>query len=267
MGTPLRAGRDFTEADRAGSAPVAIVTEAFARKFFEGASPLGRSFRIVNADPKADHAYEIVGMVKDAKYTDLREDFTPIVFLPSAQNPAPETGDTLLIRSELPPGSPFPPSRPRLREANPAIVVEFHVFETSLREGLLRERLMATLSGYFGFLAAVLAMVGLYGVISYMVVRRRNEIGVRMAMGATRRDIVGITTRGRLAASRRPRDRRRPLGRRGALGPVAPVRPASGDPVTLAIAVAGLSAVAAAASLLPARRAAGLDPMAALREE
>ena len=151
---------------------------------------------------------------------------------------------------------------------NPAIVVEFHVFETSLREGLLRERLMATLSGYFGFLAAVLAMVGLYGVISYMVVRRRNEIGVRMAMGATRRDIVAMILREAGAL----------LGAGLAIGVVLSVAAAHsarsllfglrpGDPVTLAIAVAGLSAVAAAASLLPARRAAGLDPMAALREE
>jgi hypothetical protein len=80
MGTPLRAGRDFTEADRAGSAPVAIVTETFARKFLGGTSPLGRTFRIVNPGPKADHAYEIVGMVKDAKYTDLRRSSRPSFF-------------------------------------------------------------------------------------------------------------------------------------------------------------------------------------------
>jgi len=268
MGTPLRAGRDFTEADRAGSAPVAIVTETFARKFFGGASPLGRTFRIVNADPRADHAYEIVGMVKDAKYTDLREEFTPIVFLASAQNPEPPPGETLLIRSELPPASLVSAVKTAIAEVNPAIVVEFHVFETSLREGLLRERLMATLSGYFGFLAALLAMVGLYGVISYMVVRRRNEIGVRMAMGATRRDIVAMILReaATLLAIGLP------------IGVVLAVAAAHSarsllfglspsDPLTLAIAVAGLAAVAAAASLLPARRAAALDPMAALRED
>jgi predicted permease len=268
MGTPLRAGRDFTEADRAGSVPVAVVTETFARKFLGGSSPLGRTFRIVNPGPKADHAYEIVGMVKDAKYTDLREEFTPIVFLASAQNPEPPPGETLLIRSQLPPASLVSAVKTAIAQVNPSIVVEFHVFETSLREGLLRERLMAALSGYFGFLAALLAMVGLYGVISYMVVRRRNEIGVRMAMGATRRDIVVMILREAGAL----------LGAGLAIGVVLSIAAAHaarsllfglrpGDPVTLAIAVAGLSAVAAAASLLPARRAAALDPMAALREE
>jgi ABC-type antimicrobial peptide transport system permease subunit len=137
-----------------------------------------------------------------------------------------------------------------------------------LRDSLLRERLMAGLSAFFGFLAAVLAMIGLYGVVSYMVIRRRNEIGVRMALGATRKNILALVLReaGTLLAAGL------------AIGVVLAVGAATlarsllyglgpGDPATIVLASVGLAVVAAAASLLPARRAATLDPVAALRED
>ena len=156
----------------------------------------------------------------------------------------------------------------RQADAHPEISITFHAFESDIRDTLVRERLMATLSGFFGFLAAVLAVIGLYGVMSYIVQRRTNEIGIRMALGAGRLRIlamilldallllaVGIVVG---------------LGLSVALGKTASsllfgVKPA--DPITLGLAAALLAAVAAAASYIPARRASKVDPMVALRYE
>jgi ABC-type antimicrobial peptide transport system permease subunit len=153
-------------------------------------------------------------------------------------------------------------------EVSPALVIHFTVFDTALREGLIRERLMATLSGFFGFLAAALAMIGLYGVISYMVICRRNEIGIRMALGASRHKILSMIMREAatllliglvigtvlaLAAG---------TTARALLFGLQP-----GDPITLVMASASLAVIALGASFLPARRAAALDPMQALRDE
>jgi predicted permease len=266
MGTAFLAGRDFDDRDRAGSEPVAIVTETFARKFLGGASPLGRVVRL-DAENGRLPRYRIVGLVKDSKYGDLREEFTPIVFLPDAQDDRPTLVAGFAIHSRLPLGALVASLKRVIAETSPEIGVDFRPFQDILREGLVRERMLATLAGFFGFLAAILAMVGLYGVVSYMVVRRRNEIGVRMAIGATRSDIVamvlreaaamlvlGVTIGAVLAV---------------ALGGLAKsmlfgLRPT--DPIALATAVLAMAVVAGAASFLPARRAATLDPVAALRE-
>ena len=148
------------------------------------------------------------------------------------------------------------------------MVLSFTVFNTQIREGLLRESLMATLSGFFGALATILAMVGLYGVISYMVVRRRNEIGVRMALGASRNDIlvmvlreaaillgIGLVTGTGLALA----------AGAAAASMLYGLKPT--DPLTLGAGITGMMIVALLASLLPAQRAATLHPMEALREE
>jgi putative ABC transport system permease protein len=267
MDTPLLAGRDFTEADRSGSEPVAIVTEAFVRQFLKASSPLGRSFRI-EGRPGTDRRFRIVGLVKDSKYGDLREEFTPIVYVPDAQDDDHFQVTNLLIRSPLRTESVTASVKSALAQWNPAVVLGFRPFERMVREGLVRERLMASLSTFFGFLAALLAMIGLYGVVSYMVVKRRNEIGVRVAMGASRRDIVTMILREAGAL----------FGAGLAIGAILAVAAAHAakslffglrptDPATLAMAVVGLAAVGAAASILPARRAASLDPVAALREE
>jgi putative ABC transport system permease protein len=153
-------------------------------------------------------------------------------------------------------------------QSAPEAILDFRTLQTQIRDSLLRERLMATLSGFFGFLAVVLATIGLYGVISYTVARRTNEIGIRVALGAQRGHVIrmimreaglmlaiGIAVGGVLAL----------LAARTAASLLYGLKPH--DPVTLTIAVVALSAVAAAASFLPAHRAAGLDPMVALREE
>ena len=170
-------------------------------------NPLGR---VLNDSGKPDQAYQIIGLVKDTKYNDLREDPKAIVFVSFTQANGPEEESKLMIRSDEPLLPLISSIKRAANDMNPALVLTFSVLKTQIREGLLRERLMATLSGFFGVLATILAMVGLYGVVSYMVVRRRNEIGVRMALGASRQQhpADGVT-RGRDSARDWPGDRDR----------------------------------------------------------
>ncbi|HEV3279474.1 MAG TPA: ABC transporter permease [Terriglobia bacterium] len=268
MGTTLLAGRDFNDRDTPASPKVAIVNEAFAREIAGGANPIGRRAWEGSAHGKPQAEYEIVGLVKNTKYQDIREDFSPIVYLPTSQDPEPDPSQEIVIRSHLPLSDLTSGVKRAVAQANPDISIEFRVLQTMIHEKLLRERLMATLSGFFGFLAALLAIIGLYGVMSYMVVRRTNEIGIRMTLGAGRGEIVAMIVR--------------EAGMLLAIGLVVGIalslaagRAASSmlfglksyDPVTLALGTALLAVVAVAASYLPARRAANLDPMAALREE
>jgi len=265
MGTPLLAGRDFNQTDTPQAPRVAIVNEAFARKYFASLSPVGRIFHDTG---KPDQTYQVVGVVKDTKYYELREDPVAIVFVSFTQANGPEENSTLVIRSDEPLLPLISSIKHAANDMNPALVLNFSVLKTQIREGLLRERLMATLSGFFGVLATILAMVGLYGVISYMVIRRRNEIGVRMALGANRSNILLMVLReaaillgiGLVAGT----------GLALAAGTAAAsmlygLKPR--DPLTLGAAVAGMTVVALVASLLPAQRAATVHPMAALREE
>lgn len=267
MGTAVLAGRDFDARDRERSEPVAIVTQAFANKFLDGKNPIGRTLRRPDS-PETDRRFRIVGLVRDSKYGALREDFQPIVFVPQAQDEGPRSQAALVLRTELPISALREPLSRAIAGLSPDIALDFRLLREIVRDGLVRDRLMASLSAFFGLLAALLAMVGLYGVVSFMVVRRRNEFGVRMALGATRRDILMMVLReaGALLAAGLAIGLVLAVGAgflaRSLLFGLKPT-----DPATLALASTALAAVAIAASLLPARRAAALDPVAALREE
>ena len=265
---PFVAGRDFDARDRAGSPQVVVVNEAFARALGLGPNAVGKRFRreVTPSDP--EKLFEIVGVVKNAKYRNLREDFIPVGYYADSQDTRPSADDQILIRSNLPLAALTMSVRRAFAEISPEMTFEFMAFKAYIGEGLLRERLMATLSGFFGLLAGVLAAIGLYGVISYMVARRRNEIGIRIALGARRGQVLALIFResalllaiGLIA---------------GTVLALAAGRTAASllfglkpyDPMTLLLAMGTLAAIAAAATYLPARRAAQLDPTAALREE
>ncbi len=264
---PLLAGREFDARDRAGAPKVAIVNEAFTRTFLNGASPVGQRFRIeAMAGEEPETLYEIVGLVRDTKYGDLREEFVPIAYNAVAQDPGSGPGSQFLIRSRLPQAETVAAVKRILNEINPAITVNFQGFKTMIEATILRERLMATLSGFFGLLALLLACIGLYGILSYGVASRTNEIGIRMALGARARDVRWLILREALLLVM--------IGVAVGLPIIfAVTRLASTllfgltptDPVSLLCAALLMLAVALVAGYLPSRRATRIDPMVALR--
>ena len=269
LGIPLLAGRDFGTADAPGAPKVAVVNESFARLLNGGANPVGKRFHVERTPSEPETVYEIVGLVKDSKYRDLREEFVPVAFTASSQASRPSEGAQLLIRSStVSPAALAPSVKQAVGEVSPDIDIVFRVFKDEVDATLLRERLMATLSGAFGLLALLLACVGLYGVMSYGVAGRTNEIGIRMALGAQGKDVLRLILReaallvgvgvvvGLPAAL---------LAARLAAGLLYGVTPA--DPVSVSLAVLLLAAVAALACYVPARRATKVDPMVALRYE
>ncbi len=268
VGTPLLAGRDFDDRDTSTSAKVAIVNQAFARKILKVADPLGKRFRIHEAPGKPRPLYEIVGVTADNKFQDMHEEFLPFMYFPSAQEEKPSPDDHILIRSSLPLTNLISSMKETIADVNPGIDLEFLVFQTRIQNSLIQDELMATLSSFFGFLAALLAAIGLYGVMSYMVIQRTKEIGIRMAIGAERGDVLRMILREAtvltvtglvigtglaLAAAQ------------AAKSLLFGLKPR--DPLTLLMAVVTLSAVAALASFLPAYRASKLDPLTALHYE
>jgi predicted permease len=268
MGIPIIQGRNLTQEDTASSPRVALVNETFVRRYLNSGNAIGQTLR---TSPEPDYpatVYEIVGVIPDTKYNDLRGQIPPMTFAPAAQMPNQGPWTSIMIRSDLAPAAVAAAAKRVIAEKHPDVVTSFADFQKEIRGGLVEERLMATLSGFFGFLGVLLAVIGLYGVISYIVAMRRNEIGIRMALGASRAEVVGIILRQTLVVLALG------LGIGVALALVA-VRSAASvlfglqpdDPLTFVGASALLLIIALIASFLPARRASRVDPMVALRYE
>ncbi len=268
MDAPLLAGRDFDRHDDLNAPKVAIVNQSFAKRFFAGKNPVGRSFRVEEMAGKPDSIYRIVGLVADTKYNDLREAEPGIVFLPADQDPQPGPGQTFVIRGRGSLDALQSAVQKNIAELNPNLLVDFRVLDVQIRQSVLRERLMANLALAFGILAACLSTLGLYGVMSYIVARRRNEIGIRFALGASRSNVYRLIAK----------DATLMVAAGLLLGVIASLflsRYAESllfelkarDPISLALAGSLLAMTAAVATLLPARRAARLEPITALREE
>lgn len=265
MGVPMLAGRDFNDSDLPNSPRVAIVNETFAKQFFGGANPVGK---VINDTGKPNQTYQIVGLVKDMKYHQMREDFKPITFVAISQEKEPGEGQTFVIRSNEAAESLVAEVKRIAQEMNPAMVLNFSTFKVQVRDDLVGERVMATLTGFFGVLAIILAMIGIYGVISYMVIRRRSEIGVRMALGAARGRILLMVLGESIIL----------LGIGIAIGTVFALAGGSvastqlyglkpRDPLILGASILCLAVIVLIASLMPAHRASTVDPMVVLREE
>ena len=268
MGTPILQGRDFNNLDSASSRKVAIVNKTFVRRYIFKPNPIGTLVRTVAEPGYPEQVYEIVGIVKDTKYTRLREDADAIAFVPSTQEPNPLSIAGITIRFSGSNSQVIADIKRRLGESRPGMILQFQPVEALLRDGLTMERLMAWLSGFFGVLAAILAVIGLYGVLSYMVQSRINEIGIRLALGSTRARVISLVVRETaflLLAGLTV----------GAVGSLAASRATSallfglspGDTNTLIASASGLALAAAAASYIPAWRASRVDPMVALRHE
>jgi predicted permease len=265
MAIPLLAGREFDDRDVAGAPKVAIVNETTARYFFKGESPIGRRIGLGD-DPRE---IEIVGVVRDGKAYSLRDTAERFFYLPLLQDEAPSEA-TFYVRAR--PGAAdalAPRLRAVVREVDAALpVYAMTTMERQVDASLFFERMIAALSAAFGLLATVLAALGLYGVMSYTVVRRTREIGIRMALGAERKRVLWLVLRdvALLAVAGVA------VGLPSAMALAHVVSSqlyglSPADPATLVAATVLLASVAVFAGYLPARRATIVDPVTALRHE
>jgi predicted permease len=266
LGMTLLAGRDFTEQDTEKSPRVAIINETLARFEFGGKNPIGKRFfrRGETGSP-----WEIVGVVKDTKDRNLRQKDLGVTYTPYRQQMNKLAIMCLVARTSVAPASVAPRVRQALREIDPGLpVLNLTTVEEQLDGILIQERLLALLASFFGVVAALLACLGLYGVISYAVARRANEIGIRLALGATPAAVLGIILKESLMLAF--------AGIAiGTLATLAFIRLIStmlfgvsaADPLTLCAAITLIIVVTAMSALLPARRATKVDPMVALRHE
>ena len=266
LGVPLVEGRVFGPQDTAKSQPVAMVSESMVRKFFPGGgSPLGKRFGI--SGPKSAGEIEVIGVVKDAKYGRLTDDVKPMAFYPHAQRP--DMLGNLVVRFSGPASAVVPQIRQAIKQTNPNLPIDDVVsLSDHIGRSLVQQKLVARLAAFFGLLALLLACVGLYGVMSYGVARRTNEIGIRMALGARGSSVLWLVLREALLLVL--------IGLvLGLVTALAVTKTAASllyelkpnDPLTIALATLLLATVAVLAGYFPARRAARVDPMVALREE
>jgi predicted permease len=270
MGIPLVAGRDIDQRDTPNGVKTAVVNEAFVKEFFDGRNAIGQRFHTGRpGGDEPDPAYEIVGVCGNAKYDSMKRETPATLYRPFVQN-SERIGDaTFEVRSAMPVGSLAGAVRAAVAEIDKNVpVADLRSQEEQIRLSLGMERMFASLVGGFGVIAALLAAIGLYGLMAYGVARRQAEIGIRLALGAERYQVQWMVMRdslimaavglavgvpAALALSR--------LVKASLYG----VEPA--DPLSYAFAGVAMLAVAGAAAWLPARSAAKVDPAKALRCE
>jgi predicted permease len=268
MGIPLVMGREITRQDGPNAPKVAVINEQFARKYFGAQNPIGRRFHFQLTAKKDDPGIEVAGVVRDSKHADLREDPEAFAYYPYVQHESIMRMN-IYVRTSQDPSALGNSLRAAVRRADPDLpVFDMKTIDQQIDEDVFAERLVAMLSTFFGALATLLAAIGLYGVMAYTVSRRTREIGLRMALGAARREVLRMVMR--------------EVGLLALLG-VAIALPTAfalsrlvqaqlynvkgNDPAIFAIASVLIAAVAAAAGLVPAIRATRIDPMMALRNE
>jgi predicted permease len=264
----LLAGRNFTSRDTETGPRVAIVNQTSARRFFASGNPIGRIFRIQQISGQPGPPIEVVGLVKDAKYGSAREDTHPTAFFPIAQLPARAARQTFELRTALRPSALVSAVQSVVAGVNRGIPLEIHTLAEQVNDSMVQERSLALLSGFFGALALLLAMVGLSGTFNYLVTQRQAEFGIRMALGAAQgsilrlvmRDLVTVLVAGLVVGGCLSLTTTRILQQLlFGLGPH--------DAVTMILTAAVLATVALLAGYVPARRATKVDPMVALRYE
>ena len=280
---PILRGRNFSEADNENTAPVAIVNQAFAKRFFKsGEDPIDQHFGLDR--PEDATTFRIVGVVRDAKFAGwgLSRPARPMFFVPLAQNVNYQDGDIMqrvelrshfisgiMLATNASPGALEPVLTKLLADLDPNLtIISVRTMQQQVALRFDQERAVASLAGLFGVVALLLAGVGLYGVTAYAVAQRKNEIGIRMALGADRAKVVGLVLRG--------------TSRRVLAGLLLGVPLAMGagrlissqlygvvswDPIALGVAAGALAICAFLAAIIPARRAASISPMDALKME
>jgi predicted permease len=267
LGLKLVAGREFVASDIGNSHKVGIVNEKWAQKYFGGRNAVGRHFGF-GGDPGTKTDIEIVGVAKNAKYNSMRGEMSAQNFVPFDQTDI-LTDITVYVRTQLSPEQMFTSVRATVRDLDANLpVYGMRTLDAQLDQSLVLERLTTFLAGVFGLLATLLAAVGLYGVMAYNVGRKTREIGIRIALGAPSASVVWLVMREVLAmlgwgvAIALPAAWGLAQLVRSQLYGITP-----NDPLTMAAATLAIMLVATLAGYIPARRAAHVDPMVALRYE
>ena len=265
IGIPLVLGRGFGPQDTKESQKVAVISESMAQQYFPNGSAVGKRFGIDG--PDSGNQIEVIGVVRDAKYGGLTEQFRPMAYYPYTQ--VPDVLGNFVVRFSGSAGSVVPQVRQTITSVNRNLPIDDVVsLSDHIGRSLVQQKLVARLASFFGLLALLLACVGLYGVMSYGVARRTNEIGIRMALGARGGSVLWLVLREALLLV--------VIGLVIGVGASLMVTKTAesllydlkpNDPLTIAMATLILAGVAAFAGYLPARRASRVNPMIALRDE
>jgi predicted permease len=263
MGIPLLLGRDLSARDTASAQPVAVVNETFAKKYFGGANPTGKTFEM------NQRSIQIVGVCRDAKYESIRAVIPPISYLSYLQTASPRGSMIFNVRTEGPPMSVAPLVRSAVSAIDPQLpIADLRTEQDQIDQTIGPERFFAGFASAFGLTAALLAALGLYGVLAYGVARRTPEIGIRVALGAERGDVLWLVLRESLLVVVAGLAIGLPTAlamTRLAGAAVYGVQPV--DPLSFTAGTFAMVTIASVAAWLPARRAGRIDPLVTLRHE